>query len=104
MAQSRCPVNAARTGAAAPVVRVAAAAMTWVESRIARRHVWAEGLISLTLDAVVAPFIPGQYVNLGVELGGTRVKRSYSLASGPGEPSELYLSEVPGGALTPALF
>jgi len=78
--------------------------MTWVESRIARRRDWAEGLISLTLDVAVAQFIPGQYVNLGIDLGGTRVKRSYSLASGPGEPTELYLSEVPGGALTPTLF
>jgi ferredoxin--NADP+ reductase len=78
--------------------------MTWVESRIARRHDWAEGLISLTLDVPVVAFIPGQYVNLGIDLGGTRVKRSYSLASAPGEPTELYLSEVPGGALTPSLF
>jgi len=78
--------------------------MTWVESRIARRHVWAEGLISLTLEVVVSPFVPGQFVNLGLDLAGTRLKRSYSLASGPGEPSEFYLSEVPGGALTPGLF
>lgn len=78
--------------------------MTWVESRIARRHDWAEGLISLTLDVVVSPFVPGQYVNLGLDLAGTRVKRSYSLASGAGEPSEFYLSEVPGGVLTPDLF
>src|SRR4029079_12642251 len=104
MPESRCRVTAARTVAVAPVVRVAAAAMTWVESRIARRRDWAEGLISLTLDVAVAQFIPGQYVNLGIDLGGTRVKRSYSLASGPGEPTELYLSEVPGGALTPTLF
>jgi ferredoxin/flavodoxin---NADP+ reductase len=78
--------------------------MAWLESKIARRHVWAEGLISLTLDATLAPFVPGQYVNLGLDIAGTRVKRSYSLASGVAERCEFYLSHVPGGALTPALF
>jgi ferredoxin/flavodoxin---NADP+ reductase len=78
--------------------------MAWVESRIVRRHVWADGLISLTVDVTVAPFVAGQYVNLGLDLSGTRVKRCYSLASGAGERSEFYLSLVPGGAFTPALF
>lgn len=78
--------------------------MAWVESKIARRRVWADGLISLTLDVTVAPFVPGQYVNLGLDLGGERQKRSYSIASGVGEPTELYLSLVPGGVLTPSLF
>ena len=78
--------------------------MAWLESKIARRRVWADGLISLTLEVSVAPFVPGQYVNLGLDLGGERLKRSYSIASGVGEPTELYLSLVPGGAFTPALF
>jgi ferredoxin--NADP+ reductase len=78
--------------------------MAWVESKIARRRVWADGLISLTLEHTLSQFIPGQYVNLGLDLSGTRVKRSYSLASGLGEPSEFYLSRVPGGAFTPTLF
>jgi ferredoxin--NADP+ reductase len=78
--------------------------MAWVESKIARRRVWAEGLISLTLEHTLSQFVPGQYVNLGLDLSGTRLKRSYSLASGVGEPSEFYLSRVPGGAFTPTLF
>jgi ferredoxin--NADP+ reductase len=78
--------------------------MTWVESKIARRDVWADGLISLTVEHTVAQFTPGQYLNLGLDLAGARVKRSYSLASGVAEASQFYLSLVPGGALTPALF
>ncbi|HKO89806.1 MAG TPA: hypothetical protein VJU61_01565, partial [Polyangiaceae bacterium] len=78
--------------------------MAWKESQLVRRHVWAEGLISIAVDAVVSPFTPGQFINLGLDLAGERVKRSYSLASAPGEPSEFYLAHVPGGALTPALF
>ncbi|HEU4580013.1 MAG TPA: ferredoxin--NADP reductase [Polyangiaceae bacterium] len=78
--------------------------MAWVESKVARRRVWADGLMSLTLDRTVSPFVPGQYINLGLDLAGERQKRSYSIASGVGKPTELYLSRVPGGVLTPALF
>jgi ferredoxin--NADP+ reductase len=60
--------------------------------------------MSLSLEASAAPFVPGQFINLGLELTGGRVKRSYSLASAPGQPCEVYLSLVPEGALTPALF
>jgi ferredoxin--NADP+ reductase len=78
--------------------------MAWVEGKIIRRHDWAPGLVTLGLDTVASPFVPGQFVNLALDLGGVRVKRSYSLASAPGEPSEFYLSHVPEGILTPALF
>jgi ferredoxin--NADP+ reductase len=78
--------------------------MAWVESKIARRRVWADGLMSLTLEYTLPQFVPGQYVNLGLDLSGERQKRSYSIASGVGKPCEFYLSRVPGGAFTPTLF
>jgi ferredoxin--NADP+ reductase len=60
--------------------------------------------MSLELEARAEPFVPGQFINLGLDIGGSRLKRSYSLASAPGSACELYLSLVPGGGLTPALF
>lgn len=60
--------------------------------------------MSLELEAPPATFVPGQFINLALELGGARLKRSYSLASAPGQPCEVYLSLVPEGGLTPALF
>jgi ferredoxin/flavodoxin---NADP+ reductase len=78
--------------------------VTWIETKITRRKDWAPGLMTLELEAPAAAFIPGQFINLGLDLGGTRVKRSYSLASAVGQPCEVYLSLVAGGALTPALF
>jgi ferredoxin/flavodoxin---NADP+ reductase len=78
--------------------------VTWIETKITRRKDWAPGLMSLELGAPPAAFIPGQFINLGLDLEGTRVKRSYSLASAVGQPCEVYLSLVAGGALTPALF
>ncbi|MGC4090509.1 MAG: ferredoxin--NADP reductase [Polyangiaceae bacterium] len=50
------------------------------------------------------PFVPGQFFNLGLDGGGDAVRRAYSAASAPNAPHlEFYLTEVPGGALTPRL-
>ena len=78
--------------------------MAWVEGTVTRRHDWAPGLITLGLDTIASPFVPGQFINLALDRDGVRVKRSYSLASAAGAPSEIYLAHVSGGALTPALF
>lgn len=51
-----------------------------------------------------ADFKPGQFMNLGLQLPGGFVSRSYSLASSPGQPLEVLLARVGEGALTPALF
>jgi ferredoxin--NADP+ reductase len=49
-------------------------------------------------------FVPGQYATLGVESGGKRVERPYSIASAPFEPEvEFFFELVPEGALTPLL-
>jgi len=78
--------------------------MTWMESEIVRRHDWAPGLMTLGLAAIPAAYVPGQFVNLALDCEGARIKRSYSLASKAGVPSEFYLTEVIGGGLTPELF
>jgi ferredoxin--NADP+ reductase len=76
----------------------------FVEGRVAARRDWAPGLITLTVDATIEPFVAGQFVNLGLPAeGGDLVRRSYSIASAPGAPLEFYLKEVVGGALTPRL-
>ena len=66
--------------------------VTWIETKIARRHDWAPGLMSLELEARAETFVPGQFINLALELGGTRLKRSYSLASAPGRLPPRHLS------------
>ena len=73
------------------------------QGRVAARRDWAPGLVTLTVEATIAPFAAGQFVNLGLELAGQFVRRSYSIASAPGAPLEFVIKEVPGGALTPAL-
>src|SRR6267154_2643478 len=50
-------------------------------------------------------FLPGQYATLGVEEGGKRVERPYSIASSPSEDEvEFFFELVPDGALTPKLY
>ena len=50
-------------------------------------------------------FVPGQYATLGVENGGKRVERPYSIASAPFEDEvEFFFELVPEGALTPQLY
>jgi ferredoxin--NADP+ reductase len=73
------------------------------ETTVINRRDWAPGLMTLRLAARPA-FRPGQFMNLGLQLPGGFVSRSYSLASAPGEPLEVLLARVAEGALTPALF
>jgi ferredoxin--NADP+ reductase len=49
-------------------------------------------------------FAPGQYATLGVETGGKRSERPYSIVSSPYEPEiEFFFELVPQGELTPQL-
>ena len=73
------------------------------QGRVAARRDWAPGLTTLTVDVSIEPFAAGQFVNLGLEIAGQFVRRSYSVASAPGSALEFYVKEVPNGALTPSL-
>lgn len=64
---------------------------------------WAPGLRTLRLEGAPPEFQPGQFVRLALPAAPDLV-RSYSLSSAPGAPTETFLVEVPGGALTPGLF
>lgn len=75
-----------------------------VPSRIIERSDWAPGLWSFRVDATIDNFVPGRFLNVGLEVDGELVKRSYSLGSPPGAPPEFYLVRVEGGALTPPLY
>jgi ferredoxin--NADP+ reductase len=58
-------------------------------------------------DGEPSPFVPGQYVTIGLAANADRVERPYSIASSARrlhDGYELYVRLVPGGALTPLLF
>ena len=76
----------------------------WSQGRLLSRRDWAPGLSTLRVEAELEPFQPGQFVNLSVEGAADEDRRSYSIASPPGEPVEFLVTEVAGGKLTPRLL
>lgn len=73
----------------------------WVQGRVVGKTAWSERLISLRIDADIAPFEAGQFIKLGLEIGGEVVGRPYSLVNAPDEkPLEFCFSVVLGGPLS----
>ncbi len=76
----------------------------WLDGLVSDRQDWADGLMTLRIDAEIEPFRAGQWLNLGLRVDGELVRRAYSLASAPGSPPEFYLTRVSTGSFTPRLF
>lgn len=73
----------------------------WVQGRVVGKTVWTERLVSLQIDAEIAPFEAGQFLKLGLEVGAETFGRPYSLVNAPGErPLEFCFSIVPDGPLS----
>ena len=64
---------------------------SWWSTTLLERHDWAPGLATLRLASNLPDFRAGQYLNLGLDIGGARVKRAYSIASAPGQLAEVYV-------------
>jgi ferredoxin/flavodoxin---NADP+ reductase len=62
----------------------------------------------IRFDGDPVPYVPGQYMTIGVMADGKLVQRPYSVASDPGvagtEGYELYVRLVQGGTFTPLLW
>ncbi|MHB1092481.1 ferredoxin--NADP reductase [Thiobacillus sp.] len=73
----------------------------WVQGRVVGKTVWTERLVSLQVDAEIAPFEAGQFLKVGLEMGAETVGRPYSLVNAPGQgPLEFCFSIVPDGPLS----
>ncbi len=80
-------------------------ALQWVSGTIEKRTVWAEGLFTLSVRCPgVAPFEPGQYLQLGLPLPEKHLHRPYSVASPHGDVLEFFIVRVDEGELTPRLW
>jgi ferredoxin--NADP+ reductase len=78
--------------------------MSFVEAKVIGRTDWTDGLWTLQLDCDLAPFRPGQWVNVALRAeDGELLRRAYSIASAPGAPVEFLMVRVDDGALTPLL-
>jgi ferredoxin/flavodoxin---NADP+ reductase len=76
---------------------------TWITTKITHRQNWAPGLMTVRLEKSLV-FKPGQFANLGLDINGERVRRSYSIASASGAPLEFFVTVVEQGVFTPPLF
>jgi ferredoxin--NADP+ reductase len=76
----------------------------YAAGELEQRHLWAEGLMSITVRARIEAFEPGQFVNLGLVVDDMFTYRAYSLASPPEAPPEFYVARIDEGGFTPALF
>lgn len=85
----------------------------WCQGIISERKVWSEGLFTLQIQVPeVEPFLPGQFLHLGVHLTGDDdfdgephvINRPYSVASPHGDSIEFFIVVVENGELTPRLW
>ena len=76
----------------------------WVAGEIVDRVDWTPSLASITVRAPLAPYKAGQFVRLGLDLGGERQGRPFSFVNAPdGNLHEFYFIKVDGGVFSSAL-
>lgn len=79
--------------------------MKWISGVVIEKKVWTESLFTLRIDVEgVEPFIPGQFLQLGMQLDDKFVHRPYSVASPYGPVLDFYIVLVEDGKLTPHLW
>ena len=75
----------------------------FLKTQVIMQSEWAPGLVTIQLKDSLPAFLPGQFAQLGLDIAGKRVRRSYSISSAPGEAPEFFISEVKNGELSPSL-
>jgi ferredoxin--NADP+ reductase len=76
----------------------------WSDGTLIAKQEWAPGLVTLRIEAEIERFAAGQFTNLGLWQGEQFVRRSYTMASAPGQPLEFFVTRVPSGELSPGLL
>jgi ferredoxin--NADP+ reductase len=76
----------------------------WLEGKVIENRAWTDNLFSLRVEAPRLAFEAGQFVRIGLDVGGERVARPFSFVNAPGDPVlEFYGVIVPEGPLSPRL-
>ena len=80
-------------------------ALQWILGSIARKHVWSDGLFTLSIHCPgVGSFESGQFLQVGMQLSEKHLHRPYSVASPHSDTLEFFIVRVDGGELTPRLW
>lgn len=73
----------------------------WLSGKVRRKIRWSDTHYSLAISAEGPPFVAGQFIRVGMDLGDQRVGRPYSLVNPPHEPLlEIFFNTVPDGPLS----
>jgi ferredoxin--NADP+ reductase len=76
----------------------------WLAGKVIENRAWTDTLFSLRVQAQGVSFEAGQFVRIGLDLGGERVARPFSFVNAPDDPVlEFYGVVVPEGPLSPRL-
>jgi ferredoxin--NADP+ reductase len=79
--------------------------LQWISGTIARKHVWSEGLFTLSIHCPgVIPHESGQFHQVGIQLPEKHLHRPYSVASPHGDTLDFFIVRVDSGELTPRLW
>ena len=77
---------------------------SWLEGKVIEHRAWTDALFSLRVEAPKLRFEAGQFVRIGLEIGGELVARPFSFVNPPDDPVlEFYGIVVPEGPLSPLL-
>lgn len=77
----------------------------WLKGKVVEHRHWNDKLHTLFIEADIEPYRAGQFVKIGLDVGGEIVGRPYSLVNPPARPPlEIYYIHVPQGSLTPRLI
>ncbi len=76
----------------------------WISGKVVENYRWSSGVFSLRVVAEPFDFKAGQFVRLGLNVGGEQLLRAYSLASAPGEAIlDFVIAEVEDGEVSTKL-
>ena len=76
----------------------------WIAGKVIENRSWTDTLFSLRVEAPRLRFEAGQFVRIGLDIGGERIARPFSFVNAPEDPvMEFFGVIVPGGPLSPAL-
>jgi ferredoxin/flavodoxin---NADP+ reductase len=76
----------------------------WVAGKIVDRIEWTADLVSIKVRAALAPYKAGQFVRLGLDIGGERQGRPFSFVNPPdGDLHEFYFIKISSGVFSGAL-
>src|SRR5688572_20776042 len=77
---------------------------SWLTGKVVENRHWTDALFSLRVECPALKFEAGQFVRIGLDIGGELTARPFSFVNAPDDPVlEFFGVIVPEGPLSPGL-